>query len=184
MPQALHAVLRAWIRALPLDQDLRLLRKQVIAKEPALHAINMGRTIEVESGLVAAIEERLTGEDAHDRAVVTGQLAFALTRSAFVLSMEHGTELADEFERALSLYAQDLLELELADGQEGMVPFVEQIVLQVDPESGRVVIDPPPGLLDLEAAQGTEDEAAERAAETGEPADLSGLELPGQEERP
>ena len=83
-----------------------------------------------------------------------------------------------------TLPAQDLLELELADGQEGMVPFVEQIVLQVDPDSGRVVIDPPPGLLDLEAAQGTEDEAAERAAETGEPADLSGAQLPKQGQRP
>ena len=76
--------------------------------------------------------------------------------------------------------AQDLLELELADGQEGLVPFVEQIVLEVDPDAARVVIDPPPGLLDLEASQGTEGEAAERAAETGEPADLSGVELPGQ----
>ena len=79
-----------------------------------------------------------------------------------------------------TLPAQDLLELELADGQEGMVPFVEQIVLEVDPDAARVVIDPPPGLLDLEASQGTEGEAAERAAETGEPADLSGVELPGQ----
>ena len=83
-------------------------------------------------------------------------------------------------ERGCAEHDLDLLELELADGQEGMVPFVEQIVLEVDPDAARVVIDPPPGLLDLEASQGTEGEAAERAAETGEPADLSGVELPGQ----
>ncbi len=45
--------------------------------------------------------------------------------------------------------AQDRLILRLADGTEAQVPFVEAIVPEVDTESGRVVIDPPPGLLDL-----------------------------------
>lgn len=82
--------------------------------------------------------------------------------------------------------AQDLLEIELPGGAEAMVPFVEQIVLEVDPEAGRVVIDPPAGLLDLGAPGAAGADAAERAAETGEAADLGGLELPGeaQDERP
>jgi 16S rRNA processing protein RimM len=47
--------------------------------------------------------------------------------------------------------AQDLLVLRLTDGREALVPFVTAIVPEVDIQGGRVVIDPPPGLLDLDA---------------------------------
>jgi 16S rRNA processing protein RimM len=39
----------------------------------------------------------------------------------------------------------------LAGGGEALVPFVEAIVPEVDLDAGRVVIDPPAGLLDLNA---------------------------------
>ncbi len=45
--------------------------------------------------------------------------------------------------------AQDLLVLVLPDGHQAMVPFVESLVPVVDVPGGRVVVDPPPGLLDL-----------------------------------
>jgi 16S rRNA processing protein RimM len=45
--------------------------------------------------------------------------------------------------------AQDLLVFRLTDGREVLVPFVTAIVPEVDIEGGRVVLDPPPGLLDL-----------------------------------
>jgi 16S rRNA processing protein RimM len=45
--------------------------------------------------------------------------------------------------------AQDLLAVRLTDGREALVPFVEQIVPVVDVAEGRVVVDAPPGLLDL-----------------------------------
>lgn len=45
---------------------------------------------------------------------------------------------------------QDLLEVQLDDGRSGRVPFVMALVPVVDPAGGRVVIDPPPGLFDLE----------------------------------
>ena len=45
--------------------------------------------------------------------------------------------------------AQDLLVLRLADGRQARVPFVTKIVPEVDIARGRVVIDPPAGLLDL-----------------------------------
>jgi 16S rRNA processing protein RimM len=45
--------------------------------------------------------------------------------------------------------AQDLLVVRLVDGLEAMVPFVAAIVTEVDVAGGRVVIDAPPGLLDL-----------------------------------
>jgi len=38
----------------------------------------------------------------------------------------------------------------LTDGREALVPFVTAIVPEVDIEGGRVVLDPPPGLLDLD----------------------------------
>jgi 16S rRNA processing protein RimM len=45
--------------------------------------------------------------------------------------------------------AQDLLEIETTDGRTAYLPFVEEIVPEVDLEAGRVVADPPPGLLEL-----------------------------------
>ncbi|MCA1782753.1 MAG: ribosome maturation factor RimM [Intrasporangiaceae bacterium] len=45
--------------------------------------------------------------------------------------------------------AQDLLVIRLEDGVEALVPFVGAIVTEVDVEGGQVVIDAPPGLLDL-----------------------------------
>lgn len=48
--------------------------------------------------------------------------------------------------------AQDLLEVRLADGREALVPFVEAIVTEVDPDAGRVVVDAPAGLFDLDEA--------------------------------
>ena len=45
--------------------------------------------------------------------------------------------------------AQDLLVVRLTDGRKALVPFVTAIVPEVDVDGGRVVLDPPPGLLDL-----------------------------------
>ncbi|WP_033343863.1 ribosome maturation factor RimM [Catenuloplanes japonicus] len=45
--------------------------------------------------------------------------------------------------------ASDLLVLKRAQGGTALVPFVRQIVTEVDVKGGRVVIDPPEGLLDL-----------------------------------
>ena len=47
--------------------------------------------------------------------------------------------------------AQDLLVLRLPGGGTAYVPFVAAIVPEVDVEGGRVVVDPPPGLLELNA---------------------------------
>jgi len=46
--------------------------------------------------------------------------------------------------------AQDLLVLRLSGGREVLVPFVTAIVPEVDIEGGRVVLNPPPGLLNLD----------------------------------
>ena len=45
--------------------------------------------------------------------------------------------------------ASDLLVVRDADGGEHLVPFVRELVPAVDVPGGRVVVDPPDGLLDL-----------------------------------
>lgn len=43
----------------------------------------------------------------------------------------------------------DLLEVKTADGKLHLIPFAARIVQHVDMAAGRLVIDPPPGLLEL-----------------------------------
>jgi 16S rRNA processing protein RimM len=62
-----------------------------------------------------------------------------------------GTPLGDVTE-VLHLPAQDLLAIRTPDGREVLVPFVAEIVPEVDIDGGRVVIDPPPGLIEPDAA--------------------------------
>lgn len=44
---------------------------------------------------------------------------------------------------------QDLLEVTAADGREILIPFVEEIVTEVDLDANRIQINPPAGLLDI-----------------------------------
>ncbi|MDA8370797.1 MAG: ribosome maturation factor RimM [Nocardiopsaceae bacterium] len=46
-------------------------------------------------------------------------------------------------------HAQDTLVIKDPAGAEVLVPFVRPLVPEVDTDSGRLVVDPPPGLLDL-----------------------------------
>ncbi|MCH0565322.1 MULTISPECIES: ribosome maturation factor RimM [unclassified Streptomyces] len=59
------------------------------------------------------------------------------------------------------LPTQDLFIVERPDGSEVMVPFVEEIVTEIDLAEQRAVIDPPPGLIDdrAEIASSRDDEA-------------------------
>ncbi|MDQ1687204.1 MAG: rRNA processing protein RimM [Frankiaceae bacterium] len=53
-----------------------------------------------------------------------------------------------ELKELLHLPGQDVLVVERADAPEVLVPFVRAMVPVVDVLAGKVVIDPPPGLLD------------------------------------
>uniref|UniRef100_A0AAU2JU46 Ribosome maturation factor RimM n=1 Tax=Streptomyces sp. NBC_00049 TaxID=2903617 RepID=A0AAU2JU46_9ACTN len=63
------------------------------------------------------------------------------------------------------LPSQDLFIVERPDGTEVMIPFVEEIVAEIDLEEQRCVITPPPGLIDERDAiiDSTRDEAGEDA---------------------
>jgi 16S rRNA processing protein RimM len=56
------------------------------------------------------------------------------------------------------LPSQDLFIVERPDGSEVMIPFVEEIVTEIDLKEQRAVIAPPPGLIDDHADR---DEAAD-----------------------
>jgi len=47
------------------------------------------------------------------------------------------------------LDSADLLEVEGPDGKTVLVPFTKQVIVEVDVDGGRMVIDPPEGMLDL-----------------------------------
>ncbi|MEW2579509.1 ribosome maturation factor RimM [Streptomyces syringium] len=50
------------------------------------------------------------------------------------------------------LPSQDLFIVERPDGSEVMIPFVAEIVPEIDLEAQRAIIDPPPGLIDADQA--------------------------------
>ena len=56
------------------------------------------------------------------------------------------------------LPSQDLLAIELTDGQEVLLPFVKQFVPEVDVDNARVTITPPGGLFDELAAEGDKED--------------------------
>lgn len=67
------------------------------------------------------------------------------------------------------LPSQDLFIVERPDGTEVMIPFVEEIVTEIDLVEQRAVIDPPPGLIDDNAVvaaptDGADDDSPDDAA--------------------
>ncbi|GAA2968104.1 ribosome maturation factor RimM [Streptomyces enissocaesilis] len=71
------------------------------------------------------------------------------------------------------LPSQDLFIVKRPDGSEVMIPFVEEIVTEIDLEEQRAVITPPPGLIDDSQAEvaSSRDEAD---GESGDESDGSG----------
>ncbi|MEU2024693.1 ribosome maturation factor RimM [Streptomyces sp. NPDC016469] len=63
------------------------------------------------------------------------------------------------------LPSQDLFIVERPDGSEVMIPFVEEIVAEIDLEEQRAVITPPPGLID--ASEAVVASAREEESEAG-----------------
>lgn len=65
------------------------------------------------------------------------------------------------------LPSQDLFIVERPDGSEVMIPFVEEIVAEIDLDEQRCVITPPPGLIDEREAviDSTRDEDSQGSGE-------------------
>jgi 16S rRNA processing protein RimM len=73
---------------------------------------------------------------------------------------EDGTEVGRITEIS-HLPSQDLFIVERPDGSEVMIPFVEEIVVEIDLEEQKAVIAPPPGLIDDRAEIASTRDAAE-----------------------
>ncbi|MFI7242482.1 ribosome maturation factor RimM [Streptomyces qinglanensis] len=73
-------------------------------------------------------------------------------------------------ESVAHLPAQDLLVVRRADGGEALIPFVAEIVPEIDLEAQRALVDPPPGLLGEEPADaGPENEESASGESSGGP---------------
>ncbi|MFD7496832.1 ribosome maturation factor RimM [Streptomyces sp. NPDC059832] len=71
------------------------------------------------------------------------------------------------------LPSQDLFIVERPDGSEVMIPFVEEIVAEIDLAEQRAVITPPPGLIDTSQAviaSARDEEGDDEAPEAGKDA--------------
>ena len=108
---AMRAMMREAIANVPVDRGLRELKKQVMEQEPSLHLVSSGNLQAMQTELVEVLEEALDGEDARDRAVIHVQVSFALTRSAFAISMRRGIDPASAFDQVLSLYDEPDIDL-------------------------------------------------------------------------
>lgn len=60
-----------------------------------------------------------------------------------------------EVAEVVHLPGHDLLAVRRPDGTEALVPFVADIVPEIDVDAGHVLVDPPPGLLDDQGADRT-----------------------------
>jgi AcrR family transcriptional regulator len=108
---AMRSMMREAIANVPVDQGLRELKKQVMEQEPSLHLVSSGNLQAMQTELVAVLEEALEGEDARDRAVILVQVCFALTRSAFAISMRRGIDLVRAFDQVVLLYDEPEIDL-------------------------------------------------------------------------
>ena len=87
---------------------------------------------------------------------IPGQEAIPAPEGFFYSHELVGWEVVDAAGRRLGVAAglekapaSALLAVTLEDGREALVPFVHEIVVRVDREARKIVIDPPEGLMDL-----------------------------------
>ncbi|MBI1377762.1 MAG: ribosome maturation factor RimM [Frankiales bacterium] len=65
------------------------------------------------------------------------------------------------------LPGQDLLSVVREDGREVLVPFVAELVPDIDVEAGVVTVAPPPGLLELDEPDGSDEPGAPAGPSAG-----------------
>ncbi|ROR41929.1 ribosome maturation factor RimM [Kitasatospora cineracea] len=82
-----------------------------------------------------------------------------------------------ELTEVVHLPYQDLLTVERPDGTEVLIPFVEQIVPTIDLDEQRVVITPPPGLIDpVDAGAGAGSDAGSGSGSDGDAGEGEGAD--------
>ncbi|MCT2594277.1 ribosome maturation factor RimM [Streptomyces sp. N2-109] len=84
-----------------------------------------------------------------------------------------GRELG-RIEEVSHLPGQDLLIVKTPAGDEILIPFVQEIVPEIDLEAQRVVVEPPPGLIDESLLAAEDSDGAADAEPTGAPGSEAG----------
>ncbi|MBT2521182.1 ribosome maturation factor RimM [Arthrobacter sp. ISL-28] len=82
-----------------------------------------------------------------------------------------GSQVVGKISGLNTMPVQDLLVVETPDGKEILIPFVEQIVPEVNVEEGYILVTPPEGLFEVNTEEGAGDAAADGGSEpeAGEP---------------
>jgi len=102
--EALRSVMREALAAAPVDPELRELKKEVMASEPKLHTLSSGNLLSVQTEMVETLAAALDGEHAQEQATLSVQIGFAVTRTAFAVSMARGIDLGSAFDEVLDRY--------------------------------------------------------------------------------
>jgi 16S rRNA processing protein RimM len=87
-----------------------------------------------------------------------------------------------ELAEVVHLPSQDLFLVRRPDGREVMIPFVAQIVPEIDLENQRAVVTPPPGLIDPENAELAVDESADGPAKDRPAKDRTAKDRPAKDD--
>ncbi len=113
-------------------------KKQAVVKLEGITSIEQAQALAGQEVWVDSDDLPATDEDAFYWFDLVGSLAFdpAGARIGEVSAIE-------------STGAHDTLVIKLEGGREARVPFVDEFVVEVDSKGKRLVLDPPPGLLDL-----------------------------------
>jgi 16S rRNA processing protein RimM len=91
-----------------------------------------------------------------------------------------GSQVVGKISGLNTMPVQDLLVVETPDGKEILIPFVEQIVPEVNVEEGYVLVTPPAGLFEINTDDSTaEDAETAGGAEAGAGEAESGQSEPG-----
>jgi 16S rRNA processing protein RimM len=78
-----------------------------------------------------------------------------------------GSQVVGKVSGLNTMPVQDLLVVKTPDGKEILIPFVEQIVPEVNVAEGYVLVTPPAGLFEVNAEENADEDAG--VAEAGEP---------------
>jgi 16S rRNA processing protein RimM len=145
------------------DPDLRFAAGSVLATEPAANGPLTVSQSRWHSGRLlvrfAGYDDRTSAEDLRGTLLVmdSAEVGPAADPDEFhdyeLIGLEVVTVAGEPVGAVEDVLhqGQDLLVVRARPGGEILVPFVAPIVPEVDVTAGRVVIDPPPGLLDLGA---------------------------------
>lgn len=80
-----------------------------------------------------------------------------------------GSQVVGKISGLNTMPVQDLLVVETPDGKEILIPFVEQIVPEVNVEEGYILVTPPEGLFEVNTEDSAADAEGGSEPEAGEP---------------